>query len=94
MNTQSQCSSMKGHLVMVATKELGDLSTDGRFVVAENSAHAIHRAEPEVVLKAVHEVVDAARTGSRLSPTEAGTVGSEGAFSFPTSPNERLQPTR
>jgi pimeloyl-ACP methyl ester carboxylesterase len=48
-------------------RELAALSTDGRFVVAQNSAHFIHRTEPELILKSVSHVVDAVRTGQRLS---------------------------
>jgi pimeloyl-ACP methyl ester carboxylesterase len=48
-------------------RELANLSTDGRFVVASNSAHFIHRSEPEVILKAVSDVVGAVRSGQRLA---------------------------
>lgn len=47
--------------------ELASLSSDGRFVIAENSAHFIHRTEPELILSAVSDVIEAARSGRRLA---------------------------
>lgn len=47
-------------------EELANLSTDGLFVVAQDSAHFIHRTEPELILQAVREVVDAARSRQTL----------------------------
>jgi pimeloyl-ACP methyl ester carboxylesterase len=41
--------------------ELSHLSTRGRHVVAAQSAHAIHRTEPELIFNAVQEVVASAR---------------------------------
>jgi pimeloyl-ACP methyl ester carboxylesterase len=70
-------------------RELANLSTDGRFVVAKESAHFIHRSEPEVVLKAVSEVVDAVRTGNRLS---SGKAGSEFRDAAQELHNKPLQP--
>lgn len=52
-------------------RELAALSTNGRFVVAANSAHFIHRTEPELILNAVSDVVGAVRSGERLSPINA-----------------------
>jgi hypothetical protein len=46
-------------------QELANLSTNSQLVIAENSAHFIHRTEPELLLKAVGNVVDAARSGRR-----------------------------
>jgi hypothetical protein len=41
--------------------ELAHLSSRGRHVVATQSAHAIHRTEPELIVEAVREVVAQAR---------------------------------
>jgi pimeloyl-ACP methyl ester carboxylesterase len=49
-------------------RELAALSTRGRLVIAENSAHFIHRTEPELILDAVREVVDSARESVTTSP--------------------------
>jgi pimeloyl-ACP methyl ester carboxylesterase len=51
-------------------RELAALSTDGKLVIAANSAHFIHRTEPELIVNAVNEVVDAVRGGHRLSAEE------------------------
>lgn len=45
--------------------ELARLSTRGRHVVAEQSAHNIHRTEPELIVSAVREVVQAVRDDAR-----------------------------
>jgi hypothetical protein len=42
-------------------RELAQLSSQGQLVIAANSAHFIHRTEPEIILKAVSELVAAAR---------------------------------
>jgi pimeloyl-ACP methyl ester carboxylesterase len=42
--------------------ELAHLSTRGRHIVARQSAHAIHRTEPDLIFSAVQEVVKTART--------------------------------
>jgi pimeloyl-ACP methyl ester carboxylesterase len=49
-------------------RELAGLSTRGRLVIAENSAHFIHRTEPELILSAVREVVESARASATTSP--------------------------
>lgn len=41
--------------------ELAHLSTRGRHIVATQSAHAIHRTEPGLIVDAVRQVVEAAR---------------------------------
>ena len=46
-------------------EELAHLSTNGRHIVATQSAHAIHRTEPDLILDAVREVVSAARSDAR-----------------------------
>jgi len=48
-------------------RELARLSTQGRLVIAEKSAHFVHRTEPELILNAVHQVVEAIRTGQDLA---------------------------
>ena len=44
-------------------RQLAGLSSAGRLVIAENSAHFIHRTEPELILDAVKDVVNSARAG-------------------------------
>lgn len=46
-------------------EELARLSTNGRHVVATQSAHFIHRTEPELILGSVREVVSVARSAPR-----------------------------
>ena len=41
--------------------ELANLSSRGQHIVATKSAHAIHRTEPELIVEAVRQVVQAAR---------------------------------
>ena len=41
-------------------------SANGRLVVAENSGHYIHWERPDLVIEAVRQVVEAARTGQPL----------------------------
>ena len=41
--------------------ELAHLSTQGRHVVATQSAHAIHRTEPDLIVEFVEQVVRAVR---------------------------------
>jgi pimeloyl-ACP methyl ester carboxylesterase len=48
-------------------QELAGLSTGGRLVIAENSAHFIHRTEPEVILKAVNDVVESVRAAPSVT---------------------------
>jgi pimeloyl-ACP methyl ester carboxylesterase len=48
-------------------QEVADLSTRGRLVIAAESAHFIHRTEPELILNAVHGVVEAARATTRAN---------------------------
>jgi hypothetical protein len=38
-------------------QELTQLSTRGRRIIAENSGYYVQRDRPDVVIKAVHEVV-------------------------------------
>lgn len=52
-------------------RELATLSSNGRLVIAENSAHFIHRTEPDLILDAVTDVVDAARHFSMRYSTPA-----------------------
>ncbi len=42
-------------------EELAHLSTNGRHIVAAQSAHAIHRTEPDLIFNAVREVVGSVR---------------------------------
>jgi pimeloyl-ACP methyl ester carboxylesterase len=50
--------------------ELKNLSSNARFVVASNSAHAIHRSEPQVILEALNSVINSIRSGGRISPAD------------------------
>jgi pimeloyl-ACP methyl ester carboxylesterase len=47
--------------------DLARLSRNSRHVIAEKSGHAIHRDEPELVIRSIREVVEAVRRGGRLS---------------------------
>jgi pimeloyl-ACP methyl ester carboxylesterase len=51
----------------VLQRELAGLSSDGHLIIATESAHFIHRTEPELLLKAVSDVVGSVRTGRRLA---------------------------
>jgi pimeloyl-ACP methyl ester carboxylesterase len=45
--------------------ELAHLSSNGRHIVATQSAHAIHRSEPDLIFDAVQDVVTRARAAPR-----------------------------
>lgn len=47
-------------------RELADLSTQGRLLIAEKSAHFIHRTEPELILNSVTQVIESIRAGQPL----------------------------
>jgi len=49
-------------------EEFAKLSRNSKLIVAENSGHHIHLDEPEVVINAIRQVVDAARRGAKLTP--------------------------
>jgi hypothetical protein len=51
-------------------EELALMSTHGRFIYAENSAHAIADDEPQVVINAIHEVVEALSEESQSQPAK------------------------
>jgi pimeloyl-ACP methyl ester carboxylesterase len=48
--------------------EFTKLSHNSKLMVAENSGHHIHLDEPEVVINAIRQVIDAARRGAKLQP--------------------------
>lgn len=50
-----------------AMQELTQRSSNGKFVVAENSGHSIMLDRPDVVNEALHEIIAAVRTGQRLT---------------------------
>jgi len=50
--------------------DLAQLSSCGRHVVASDSGHWIHLDHPELVTKAIREVVTAARSGARMQASE------------------------
>jgi pimeloyl-ACP methyl ester carboxylesterase len=47
---------------------LAALSSNSRLTVVENSGHAIHVEAPDVVVQAIGDVVESARTGRPLAP--------------------------
>ena len=49
-------------------QDLANLSTRGTLVIAENSAHFVHRTEPELILRAVEEVLRSVRAGPGTTP--------------------------
>ncbi len=55
-------------------KDLLSLSSNSRFVIAEESSHEIQSAQPDFVVQAIRDVVEAARNGTRLSAAEAATT--------------------
>lgn len=50
-------------------EDLVHLSTRGTQVIAKNSAHYIQMDRPDVVIEAVHKIVDQARTAQPASPS-------------------------
>jgi pimeloyl-ACP methyl ester carboxylesterase len=54
-------------LEIEAQQRLVRLSTNSELVVAEKSGHAINFEQPELVVDAIRRVVEAARTGKRLT---------------------------
>ena len=58
-------------------RELAGLSSDGHLVIATESAHFIHRTEPDLLLRAVNDVVESVPTvrrfGERASFREPAT---------------------
>jgi pimeloyl-ACP methyl ester carboxylesterase len=49
-------------------EEFANLSRNSKLIVAENSGHHIHLDEPEVVINAIRQVIEAARRGAKLLP--------------------------
>ena len=49
-------------------RDLAQLSSRGRQLVASGSGHWIHLDRPELVIQAIREVVGAARSDSELEP--------------------------
>jgi len=47
-------------------KDLASRSTNGRQIIAEKAGHVVHKDEPESVVKAVQEIVEAVRNNRRL----------------------------
>ena len=43
-------------------KDLSAMSPQGRQVIAEKSGHCIQDDDPEIVLKAIHEVIESAKS--------------------------------
>ena len=51
-----------------AQQTLAALSTNSRWTIVENTDHMIHWVQPAVVIEAVLDVVEAAKTGEPLIP--------------------------
>lgn len=51
-------------------QEMADLSSNGQLITAEQSGHAIHLDQPELVVAAVHEVVTTVRQASMVPMAE------------------------
>ncbi len=60
---------MEGHLDIWhdMQRELAALSSNSQFLIAKNSAHAIHQSEPELILEALENVVTAVRNSQDLN---------------------------
>jgi pimeloyl-ACP methyl ester carboxylesterase len=58
-------------------EELARLSTRGTQMVAKNSAHYIQNDRPDLVIDAVHRVVEQARGSNALSPASLEKKGAE-----------------
>jgi pimeloyl-ACP methyl ester carboxylesterase len=48
--------------------DLASLSSNSRHVVASNSSHDVHLQQPQIVIDAIRQVVEAARAGKPLDP--------------------------
>ena len=57
-----------------AQEQLASLVTGGRFVVAEESAHYVQLQQPDLVITAIQQVVDAVRDPSTWATPTAGTL--------------------
>jgi pimeloyl-ACP methyl ester carboxylesterase len=57
-----------------AQEQLAMLVPDGRFVVAEESAHYVQLQQPDLVITAIQQVVDAVRDPSTWATPTAGTL--------------------
>ena len=55
------------HLWLELQDQLARLSTNSMHLVAEQSGHCIHCDQPELVIDAIHKVIEAVRTGARLA---------------------------
>ena len=49
-------------------ERLAGLSTDSKQDIVRGAGHGIHQANPQVVITAIREVVEAVRQGTRLAP--------------------------
>ena len=74
-----------------AQARLATLSSDAIQVVVENSGHFIQDEDPAIVVEAIREVVDAARTGSPL-PACGGELEAAGGTCVPDGQVPRLRP--
>ncbi len=53
--------------------DLAGLVPNGRQVIAERSGHYVHRTEPELVLEAIRQVVEAVRNPETWDASAPGT---------------------
>jgi len=47
---------------LLQERDFAGRSTNGKFLVAEKSGHFIHRDQPDLVIQAIHDVVESAKT--------------------------------
>jgi pimeloyl-ACP methyl ester carboxylesterase len=52
-----------GAVLASAARELAQLVPGGRLVMATQSSHDLQHEQPELVLDAIHDIVQAARAG-------------------------------
>lgn len=57
--------------------DLARLSRNSHQIIAEKSGHQIHQDDPALVVRAIRQVVEAARRGGRLSATAAGNLATD-----------------
>jgi hypothetical protein len=57
-------------------EDLASLVPDGRLIIAERSGHYIHQTQPDLVLDAIRQVVDAVRDPMTWTTTPDATPAS------------------
>jgi pimeloyl-ACP methyl ester carboxylesterase len=56
-------------------RDLAQLSANSRHMISDSSDHYLNTADPELVIRAIGEVVKSARTGTPLEPQVAASDG-------------------